>query len=139
MFSKYLNRYVVFSIDYDDNGTVRQFFENHFKSYATDNLVKLIGMYDGKKENSYLCNERDFKDVVYKSRFIKNQECVMFVTACNKQYTTLVFLEDNKEVYLGCLKDVSEEIAMQSDAWSYRPDMDKYWVTVNNNPDHVRN
>ena len=134
----------IFSIDNVDNPHALAKFLRYMDTAKamqnmTGNLIQCIGSYKGKLEISFILNERDFNKLVRGKWWIENQESVLEVTQCNKSYATLVYLADGARESIGSLKNVSGVEAMQNDAWTYRPDLDQYWISVEGNPDTVWN
>lgn len=131
-------RYTLFSIDDEASPALRQSFETMFKEdrRTVGSCIPLTGMYKGKREYSYICLSDDFNIFVLPMGFVANQESILRISECNKKYTTLVILSGGSEKHLGCMKSVTEEQAMKSDAWSYRPDLDQYFIAVKGNNDH---
>ena len=103
------------------------------------NLIQCIGSYKGKLEVSFILNEHDFNRFVRGKWWVESQESILEVTECNKAYATLVYLADNNRESVGSLKRVASEEAIKKDAWTYRPDLDQYWISVEGNPDTVWN
>ena len=131
-------KYTIFSIDGEASSYVRQDFEFMFKddNRTIGSCVPLVGMYKGEHENSYVCLSEDFNSFVLPMGFVTNQESILRVSECNKKYTTLVMLEGGKQTHLGCMKSVTEAEAMKEDAWTYRPDLDQYFLAVRGTNDH---
>ena len=131
--------YVIFSIDNEDDPRVRRKFEGDFEDSVLtgSNLIKLIGAYKGETENAYLARVADFDAFVKPMGFVANQESILRVSECNKRYAVLEYLADGTQQDLGCLKDVPEAEAKAQEAWSYRPDIDVYWIAIKGNPDHT--
>lgn len=131
-------KYTIFAIDAEGIESHRILFEKAFAdSDATrGNLIPMIGAYKGVEENSYICLTSDFEAFVKPNGYVDLQESVLRVSECNKRYAELLFRDGSRE-FIGCLKDVPENVARAHDAWSYRPDMGVYWIAVDGNPDHI--
>ena len=130
-------KYVIFSIDNQDSVFWRGVLAGLFRS-ARGNLVPCVGSYNGETELSWLCLRSDFDAIVANTDLIANQESIMAVSECNKQYARLEFLDGEREnVPLGSLKSVSREEAMKHASWTYRTDRGMYWISVKGNPDTV--
>lgn len=132
----------IFSIDnVTDHRALSKFLHYMDKEKAVGrmngNLIQCVGSYKGKLELSFIVNEADYKRHIEWSDWIKDQECVLSVTECNKAYATLIY-SNGEKVGIGSLKSVDKETALALDAWTYRPDLDQYWISVAGNPDTVR-
>jgi hypothetical protein len=136
-------KYVIFSIDNVTNTHAQAKFLRHIDTARAmqkmkGNMIHCIGSYKGEIEPSYLMLWDDFKEHVIGMGFVENQESILRVSECNKQYAELVYSDQTRES-VGSLKDVSKDEAMKHDAWTYRPDLNMYWITVKGNPDTVHN
>lgn len=131
-------RYTIFSIDDEKSATLRQSFEFMFKDdkRTVGNLIPLVGCYNGKQENSYICYTTDFQSFVKPMGFVANQESILRVSECNKKYTVLEYLDDRQTVSLGCMKSVTHREANFENDWTYRPDIDQYFITIHDNNNH---
>lgn len=139
-------KYTIFSIDHNDSDQVRSNFRAYFSSCgATGMLIDCLGCYKGKQEYSFICLSNDFDAFVWATGWVDNQESVLRVSECNKQYAVLEYAQfDNpivdypsNKVHIGSLKSVSKAEALRHDGWTYRPDIDVYFITVKGNPDSV--
>lgn len=131
-------KYTIFSIDGEDAFWNRHIFENLFLTsrHTLGKCIPLVGMYKGEHENSYICLSYDFNSFVLPMGFVTGQESILRVSECNKKYTDLIMLQGGKQVHLGCMKSVTEEQAMREESWSYRPDLNQYFITVKGNNNH---
>ena len=134
-------KYTIFSIDnVNDIHTLAKFTRYMDEHRAMGKLkggIKVcIGSYKGELEQSFTMLTSDFQSFVKTSGYVANQESILEVSECNKQYADLVFSDGTRES-IGSLKDVTKEEAMKHEAWTYRPDLNKYWVAVQGNPDTV--
>ena len=131
----------IFSIDnVSEHRSLSKFLHHMDKEKAigrmSGNLVQCIGSYKGKLELSFIVSGSDYAAHIANSRWIKDQECVLEVTECNKQYATLIY-GNGEKVGIGSLKSVDKDAALSQEAWTYRPDVDQYWISVAGNPDTV--
>lgn len=130
--------YVIFAIDNDADLHTNAKFLRHvdeqramMKMNGTMQLC--IGSYKGKLERSYIMRWDDFMSHVADSGYIDQQESVLVLRdgAYGKTYASLQFNADtvgDDELHLGVLKPVTAYNAMLEDAWTYRPDLDQYYV-----------
>lgn len=141
-------KYTIFSIDDEQDASTRIGFRLMFAmSDARGNLIECRGSYKGKTENAFMCRSDDFDAFVWGTGWVDEQESVLRVSECNKQYARLDYADFSNPVVdehnpvrsegIGSLKSVSEEEAMQHAAWTYRPDLNIYWIAVEGNPDHT--
>lgn len=96
-------------------------------NYTKGNLVPAIGMWKGRLEYSWLIDARDFHLV---RDFVREQDAFLRIEV-DYSGRQLVYLLDNhsrEERRIGELVEVSKEDAFSRDAFTYRPDLDKYWV-----------
>lgn len=131
-------KYTIFSIDDQASPTLRQSFEFMFKrdKRTKGNLIPLSGCYKGVKENSYICLSVDFNSFVQPMGFVANQQSILRMSECNKKYTVLVELSGGAETHLGCMKSVRDWDLSPNQDYSYRPDIDTFFIVVNGNNDH---
>lgn len=128
-------RDVIFAID-DCNYQHRASFE----AWLLDNGgKKLIGKYthtngEAVKEVSYLIGEELF-DVVKSQGYVDNQESILFVTRCNKQYASLFYPATKTAVALGSMVHVPWEEAERESAWTFDPMHERYFICKAGNPD----
>ncbi|RTL05349.1 hypothetical protein EKK58_08080 [Candidatus Dependentiae bacterium] len=120
--------YVLFSIDsVHDTHTLAKFLR-HFDtqvamSKTKGNLVQCIGMWKGQLEVSFLCREEDYEAFVLPLGFTKNQECVITISGDKME----CFIDDN---YIGQMVEFTAKEALNSDGFTYRPDLNKYWMVM---------
>ena len=135
---------VIFAID--DEKKIKDLYR-HFYTHpdTTGTLIPCVGSYRGVQEASYICSADAFERVfLYDTHgfneFIRDQESFLYITQDNKQTATLHYKNgfDTKE-FIGFMKSVDERTAKKQDAWTYRPDVDTYWIAVKDNPDTVPN
>jgi hypothetical protein len=87
------------------------------------------GSYLGKIEVSFITLEEDYLTKIKGYGFTDKQESVMVVYTDHKNRMTGKLLYANGEVMsLGEVKGVTKEKAMTKDSWTYRGDVNKYWV-----------
>lgn len=130
---------VIFSIDFENNPLRMNVFKNYYASIADQmqgNIVDMLGCYKGKREHCFICRLDDFDAYFRTSVYLRGQESIMLVASGNKMEVGLEYLDGKrKSVDLGCMHEVCREEAMQADAWTYRPDMDVFWIAKKGNPD----
>lgn len=130
----------IFSID----SPSRDMLEN-FKIFCiaegltSDDIKPLVGCYKGKQEPSFLIEKAKFDRIIRDSGFVDGQESILIVSGCNKAYATLEFLDGvTPDESLGSMCNVSEDAAMTYDAWTFRPDINRWYICAHENPDHAR-
>lgn len=131
--------YTIFSIDFENNPLRLSIFKAFLAECAMRGaVVPIIGSYKGQTEHSFLCRRDDFEAYIRGTAFMQGQESVLHVASGNKMETTLEYLDGRPSEFLGCMQQVTYEEAMTHDSWSYRPDINIYWVAKPGNPDRVR-
>ena len=137
-----MGEYVVFAIDNDDdlhtNAKFLRYVDQRRAMQEMDGTMKLcIGSYLGKVERSYIVSFSDFVHHIMDSGYVDNQESIMVLRDgyYGKVYATLKYnnygyaMEDGSgDMFLGILKPVDKDEAMANYGWTYRPDMDQYFI-----------
>ena len=131
--------YVIFSIDNESNPMALKAFEGYIHDIqfdcASDLYTKLVGCYKGQKENAWIWSLEDFNEHLRGRVWIAEQESILHVASGNKMEATLEYLDNTPNVELGCMHQVCRAEALASEAYTYRPDLDIYWVAKHGNPD----
>jgi hypothetical protein len=125
--------YVIFSIDNSHDLHAKAKFLHYVDTLrAMDklqgNMDLAIWYYKGVLEPSFVMLEQDFDEFVRYRGFVDNQESVLHVwdkkMFCELEYLNSTQLDENR-----CrLHEVSAEEALTSEGFTYRPDLNKYWV-----------
>lgn len=128
--------YVIFSIDnVHDLHTLAKFTHHVDVQRAMQKLsgrVSLaIGSYKGVMEQSFIMLRDDFDLVVRDTDWIKDQESILHVEDGYRGvvYGALEYLATGTTEHIGAMRSVSQAEAMQHDGWTYRPDLNKYFIT----------
>ena len=132
--------YVIFSIDnVHEVHTLAKFTHTvdvHRVMQRMQGEMKIcVGAYKGALETSFIMTERDFASFIEAGEYMQNQESVLLVEDGHKgeMYASLWYLNrglrDGEHVSLGLLKSVDKSVALVQDAWTYRPDLNIYWIT----------
>lgn len=135
-----MGEYVIFAIDNDDDAHTNAKFMRHMDtldamSKMRGNMKLCIGSYKNKLERSYLVRFDDFFDHVAESGYVDDQESILVLRDgyYGRTYATLKyeFVRDKAESdeFLGLFKHRPADEAMAGDAWTYRPDLDLYFIT----------
>ena len=130
--------YIIFSIDeVNDVHTLAKFLRHIDTQKALGKMEGamriLMGSYKGVMEQSFICTEGDFNNHVAPMGFTTNQESVLRLYETSngrtapRSFATLVFPDDDTES-LGEFKEVTRELAMSLDGWTYDPMMDTYYA-----------
>ena len=112
--------------------------ENDQRSEALEAMLEakhlsykpVLGCYKGKRENSFLvlaAGRYVFSEVMSLARAY-GQESILYVDS--DRAATLYFLDDRAPVGLGLYREVSEQAALQQDAYTYDPQTAGYWVAM---------
>ena len=127
--------YVIFSIDNVHDVHALAQFSHHLDmkramQKLSGNVVLAIGSYKGVMEQSFILLRDDFDLVVRGSDWIKNQESVLHVEDGYKGvvYGALEYLATGTTEHIGVMREVSQTEAMLHDGWTYRPDLNKYFI-----------
>lgn len=137
-----MGEYVIFAIDNDaDLHTNAKFLRYVDERQAMGKMkgkMKLcIGSYMGVMERSYIVRWDDFVEHIAESGYVDNQESILVLRDgyYGKVYATLKYndhgypMEDGlSDLFLGILKAVDKDEAMDNDGWTYRPDINQYFV-----------
>lgn len=128
--------YVIFSIDnVHDVHTLAQFSHHLDMKRAMQKLkgkpVLCVGSYKGVMEQSFILLRDDFDLVVRDTQWVKDQESILHLEDGHKGvvYGALEYLATGTTEHIGIVKAVSQAEAMQHDGWTYRPDLNTYWIT----------
>lgn len=125
--------YVIFSIDNAHELHAKAKFLRYVDTLrAMDklqgNMVLAIGYYKGVLEPSFVMLEQDFDEFVRHRGFVDGQESVLHVwdkrMFCELEYLNSTQLDEHSHR----LYEVSAEEALTSEGFTYRPDLNKYWV-----------
>ena len=122
-------KYTVFSIDdWQLDSTVPAFMEYWSTKEAKGKIVPCSGRWMGDPEVSFICLTEDFESIVKGTDWVSNQESVLEVSEDKWMYTDLINLKTGERSYLGTMKTMSYDEAMTYPGYTYRPDMNVYWV-----------
>lgn len=135
-------KYTIFSIDNPTDWHqmakfMRYVDERMAMGKTKGKFIQCVGSWEGVIEPSFLCRTEDFEEHILKSGYVDKQDCVLQISECNKQYAQLLWLLEGTTEFVGSLKSVDKETALKENGWTYRPDLNTYWVTVKGNPDTV--
>ena len=128
-----MSKYVAFSIDNVMDPMVCIQFKGWWDGMSRNlevlgNLVQCIGKYKDDVEYSFITLYSDFEKVV-EAGWVNNQESVLLFSENNNQAATLRYLDGSPDEVVGHLQYVDKHRALANpDGWSYRPDLDKYWI-----------
>jgi hypothetical protein len=127
--------YVIFSIDnVHDVHTLAQFSHHLDMKRAMQKLkgrpILAIGSYKGVMEQSFILLRDDFDAVVRGSQWIKDQESILHIEDGHGGvvYGALEYLATGTTEHIGVMKEIDKREVMAYDAWTYRPDLNKYWI-----------
>ena len=121
------NQYIVFASCYHET-VIKHFFKENQIGFK-----QLIGAYKGTMEDSYIINKKYLK-AIERAGFLYAEESILLLgenLGKNRRRATLHFLNSLKpDKDIGILRAVVKEEALEQDNWSYRPDLDTYFITV---------
>ncbi len=121
------NQYVVFASSYHET-VIRHFFKENKIGFK-----QLIGSYKGIREDSYIINKKYLK-AIERAGFLHAEESILLLGETlghNRRRARLHFLNSLKpDEDIGVLRAVVKDEALAQDNWSYRPDLDTYFITA---------
>jgi hypothetical protein len=127
--------YVIFSVDnVQDVRTLAQFSHHLDMKRAMqktkDSVKTCIGSYKGVMEQSFIMSRDDFDLVVRGTKWVENQESILHVEDGHRGvvYGALEYLADGTTEHIGVLREIDKREVMAYDAWTYRPDLNKYFI-----------
>ena len=143
-----MGEYVVFAIDNDGdlhtNAKFLRYVDERVAMQKMKGTMKLcIGSYKGKLERSYILRWDDFMEHIAESGYVDNQESILILRDgyYGKVYATLKFNSAYNsdwpaeftnvgydDLFLGVFKAIPSNEAQYEEAWTYRPDLDTYYV-----------
>jgi len=138
-----MGEYVIFAIDNDDNVHTNAKFlryvdEREVMGKMKGKMKLCIGSYKGKLERSYIMRWDDFMEHIADSGYVDKQESILILRDgyYGKVYATLKFNNEAglipkvgyDDFFLGEFKSVPAHQAQYEEAWTYRPDLDTYYV-----------
>lgn len=130
-----MENYVIFSIDnVHDLRTLSKFTHHLDVMQAMQRLegsvVLSIGSYKGQMEQSFIMLRDDFDKHVRGSDWIKDQESILHLEDGHRGvvYGDLEYLADGSSEHIGIMREVPLAEAMKHDGWTYRPDLNTYWI-----------
>ncbi len=120
---------VIFSIDNATNTHALAKFLRHWDTQEAmqktkGRLIPMVGKWRGALEYSFLCLEEDFKNHIEAFGYTKGQEAIWKVGS-DKRMPVENYYDGS---FVGYLQEVSPESAFKAEGFSYRPDLDTYWV-----------
>ena len=143
-----MGEYVIFAIDNDDNVHTNAKFlryvdEREVMGKMKGKMKLCIGSYKGKLERSYIMRWDDFMEHIAESGYVDKQESILILRDgyYGKVYATLKFNSAYNsdwpaefpnvgydDLFLGEFKSIPANEAQYEEAWTYRPDLDTYYV-----------
>ena len=143
-----MGEYVIFAIDNDDNVHINAKFlryvdERQVMGKMKGKMKLCIGSYKGKLERSYIMRWDDFMEHIAESGYVDKQESILILRDgyYGKVYATLKFNSAYNsdwpaeftnvgydDLFLGEFKSIPAHQAQYEEAWTYRPDLDTYYV-----------
>lgn len=126
------HEYVIFSIDNVSDVHALAKFLRHIDTQEHMGKMKgkmklLTGSYKGAIEYSFMLRQEDFEAFVEFSGYIKDQESILQYNG-NTDSATLIMLKDYMSIDLGKLVAVDKALALNSEAWTYDPITEEYFI-----------
>ena len=143
-----MGEYVIFAIDNDGdlhtNAKFLRYVDERVAMQKMKGKMKLcIGSYKGKLERSYIVRWDDFMEHIADSGYVDKQESILILRDgyYGVTYATLKFNSayntdwpaefpnvGSNDLFLGVFKSIPANEALYEEAWTYRPDLDTYYV-----------
>jgi hypothetical protein len=143
-----MGEYVVFAIDNDGdlhtNAKFLRYIDERVAMQKMKGKMKLcIGSYKGKLERSYIVRWDDFMEHIADSGYVDKQESILilrdgyygvtyatlkFNSAYNSDWPAEFSNVGSDDLFLGVFKAIPSNEAQYEEAWTYRPDLDTYYV-----------
>ena len=125
-------RYTLFSIDNPTASVVAQFFATFNATPGTQgNLIQCLGKWNNEpQETSFCALSHDF-DLMHSHhpQYFRKQSAVLRVSENNNQEAFIEWLYRPCTVErLGVLRAVDQQTALKHQGWTYRPDLNQYWI-----------
>jgi len=126
--------YMIFSIDnVFEVHTLAKFLRYidtlKHSSQLEGNMELCIGSWEGKLEYSFIMLTSDFQKYVVPLGWVDNQESTLqLYNEKGNRYSTFEVTQ-GKLKFFGIMQQVTKEEALASTGWTYRPDLDAYFVT----------
>lgn len=126
-------KYTIFSIDNPTDWHQMAKFMRYVDTIRVlqklkGNIIQCIGSWENKLEHSFICLSEDFEKFIIDSKYVDNQEYVLLVSQNKKQFAYLKNLKTEEITSIGRLRQVSKKEALSLPCWTYRPDLDLYYV-----------
>jgi hypothetical protein len=124
--------YVLFSIDrVSDVHTLAKFIryiDTLEVMNKTRGRMKLcFGSWEGMMEQSFIMRQDDFDTFVRNSGYVTDQASFLHVPDDVRQPCVLEY-QDGSRFGVGPMRKVTKDYAMMQKGWTYRPDIDCYYV-----------
>lgn len=124
---------VIFSIDPKDMYETMKFYRHACDLKAggkmLGKIIPCLSMYEGELEQSFLVKEADFFRHFFQSQYCMNQDTFMTVSTSGKHQIARIEDWYTEEVLTkGRLEEVTMKKAFKSKGFTYRPDMNAYWI-----------
>lgn len=106
--------------------------------YGITDLIQAEGVYQGVPERCIIINHAHLTVVEQLCR-MHNQECYMLARTHMHGLRRAYFVyPDGTEEFQGYLREVSQERAEASEGFTYRPDLDRFWIIDDNDDTMMR-
>jgi hypothetical protein len=121
---------VLFSIDKQDQASLDLFKATINYNRIRGGIVSVEGMYHGRSERSFVMSLKDFNEIVRGTDAIHDQESILLVSG-SRMESTIEYLDGPvKSEYKGRLKEVSKATALDNGSYTYRQDLNAYWISL---------
>lgn len=132
--SKVSGKHIIFSVERDymtlaDKIKADNYAIDFLTSRGID-YVQAIGCYKGLGETCFIVSYNHYELILALAGMFE-QESILILdegTRHGLRSASLYYLQSGKTVDMGMLTGASKEYALAQDAYTYRPDMNQYWV-----------
>lgn len=93
--------------------------------FTSKTYKELDGSYKGQTEKSYIVDAEHLETVMQLAR-MHNQESILLLD--QDRNASLYYIKSGLNTPIGRLVPTSEAVALSKDAWSYRPDLNTFYI-----------
>jgi hypothetical protein len=132
--SRVTGKHIIFSVERDymtlsdkvhANNKAMSFMDSRGIDYKL-----AIGCYEGLGETSYIVSYSHY-ELILALAGKHEQESILILSEATRhglRPATLYFLQSGDNIDMGYLTGCSKEYALKQNAYTYRPDLNQYWV-----------
>lgn len=123
---------IIFSVEkstlsFQANAHNRAMAENDMKNMGI-HFEKVLGVYQGSEEFSYIVTDMSKVQLILGMAKVYDQDSVLLRD--NENRCHLKFFDGRSPEYIGFMRQVTQEEALKSDAYTYSPSLNNYFKCV---------